>query len=592
VKLVSKAEACRYPVAALAGLALGLAFPLPGWSGLAWCAPGILFFSILGLRGAPAFRVGYLAGLVHFLVMLRWLLAIPFPVGAVAGWLALSAYCALYFGGWAAGIALLISSAAPKNETGTEPARPAGPISLWGNMLARLPSAMAQPAWMKWESPGFERGGWPAAAANYCQIIWTRRNAVVAGAAALWTGLEWLRGWFLSGFPWGFLGVTQWRQTPLTQIASATGIYGVSFLVCWCGIAFASSAILVAFQPRNRWGWMSDARLPLLVLLGLMAWGFWRIVGIHQEDFGDPAGKLSMALVQPSVPETLLWDQNLAQENFKKIARLSEQALAIRPDVLVWPEGGYGMDRANFEAMTNLLAKSGAWWVLNGIDTDHPPDSDERDFNSNFLVDPNGRAVSVYHKRRLVIFGEYVPLERWLPFLHWLTPIPASFTAGEKLVFFKIGSKSIEAGPVICFEDMFPNDTREHVRQDTDLLLELTNDGWFGNGSAQWQHAANTAFRAIENGVPLVRCTNNGLTCWFDRCGVVHDILGQRDGTFYSAGWETVGIPYGQKGPETLYHRRGDWFAGVCGIFAAWGLIRAKFAIKRSSPDTVASDGI
>ena len=570
-------ETKRYPAAIVSGIALALSFPSPGWAGLAWLSPGLLFFTALGLPPKAAFRIGLVAGLAHFLVLLRWLLWIPFPAGAIAAWLALSGYCALFFGAWGLGMSWLASRLPRLESSASLVPGPPSLITLWGGWIAKLPSASANPEWLRRPAANL-RPGWLADIAGYSAIPWTGRTGLAVTAAALWTALEWLRGWFLSGFPWCFVGISQWKQLPLLQVASITGVYGLSFLVCWCSLALAGALVVLLASPQRRWGWMSEARLPLLAILFLCAWGFWRVIGLRQAD-ASRTERVSIALIQPAVPQTLLWDEEHSAEHFTKLQGLSEQALAVRPDILVWPEGGFGLNGSNYATMTNLIDRAGTAWIFNHLD-EAEEDGRSRVYNANFLVSKRGRLESIYRKRRLVIFGEYVPFEKWLPFLHWLTPIGASFTPGEGAVFFEFPDLGTEASPLICFENVFPDGIRSHVRATTDFLLELTNDGWFGEGSEQWQHAAHSAFRAVENGVALVRCTNNGLTCWFDRAGILHDLFVGAGASVYSEGWEAIALPRGGGATPTFYHRHGNWFAWSCCVFASWGFLRARLSPK------------
>jgi apolipoprotein N-acyltransferase len=127
---------------------------------------------------------------------------------------------------------------------------------------------------------------------------------------------------------------------------------------------------------------------------------------------------------------------------------------------------------------------------------------------------------------------------------------------------------------LICFEDVFPHGARLHVTDQTDLLLNLTNNGWFGESAAQWQHAANAVFRAVENGVPLVRCTNNGLTCWIDATGRMRQVFRDAEGSEYGRGFLAVEIPLGPEGgldAGTFYRRHGDWFGWGCVVVAVVG---------------------
>src|SRR5207249_930586 len=187
-------------------------------------------------------------------------------------------------------------------------------------------------------------------------------------------------------------------------------------------------------------------------------------------------------------------------------------------------------------------------------------------FNASFLLNPRGELVAKYHKRRLVIFGEYVPLERWLPFMKYLTPIGGSFTPGDQPVPFRLTQPQAFVSTLICFEDVFPHLSREYVEDDTDFLLNLTNNGWFDESAAQWQHAANAVFRAVENGLPLVRCANNGLTCWVDAQGRMQDVYFPGTQDIYGAGIKLIQVPLldGSRREPTFYRRHGDAFGWSC----------------------------
>jgi len=133
----------------------------------------------------------------------------------------------------------------------------------------------------------------------------------------------------------------------------------------------------------------------------------------------------------------------------------------------------------------------------------------------------------------------------------------------------------VKTSPLICYEDMFPHVARRAVRDDTDFLVNLTNDGWFGQSAEQWQHMAGAVFRAVENGVPLVRCCNNGVTCWIDATGRVREMFRDKTGSVYGAGALTIDLPLEKHAP-TFYNRHGDWFGWVCVGFAAIALALKK----------------
>jgi apolipoprotein N-acyltransferase len=515
--------------AGLAGLMAALAFPLPGWSGLAWVSPGLLLLSALGSSPGRAFRLGWVAGLVQFLVSLRWLLAIPFPSGAIAAWLALSLYCALYPALW----------------------------TVWATFWIR-----------RWT--GETRDGsvpWFRAASALADLPTVRRSVLWIGLGLGAAGLEVIRGRFLTGFPWNFWGITQWRNLPLIQIASVTGIFGVTALLHWVSLGVAGSVLQLIRSTRQRTSWMSDLRLPVLVLLLVLAWGVRRL-GVPRTE-GVP---VSLALVQPSIPQTLIWDEGANPERFGKVFALTRSALESKPDILVWPEGSLpDITREQFESVTRETGKAGAMWVF-GTGFGREVEGRPEHYNAALLVDRAGRVVDQYLKRRLVIFGEYIPFENTLPFMRWLTPIGSSFTPGTNAAAFRLGPGTpVVASPVICFEDMFPETTRDHVSDDTGFLLELTNNGWFGEGSAQWQHTAGAVFRAVENGITLVRCANNGLTCRIEPTGHVAELF-QQGGSVYGPGILRVEVAGRPKDlPPTWYRRRGDVFGIACAGVAVFG---------------------
>lgn len=531
-----------------AGLLWTAAFPKIGVAGLAWIAPGLMLAAAAGAGGRQAFHLGYVAGLVHHLSSLYWLLHIPvMKLAPVTGWLALSAYLSLYPAVWIWLCWRLHPPAAPGTEE-------AGGRAFW----SELPDRLLAPAWWR-------------------RAVWT------LACAALWVALEMVRARLLSGFPWNPLGASQYRMTPLIQVAQWTGVYGVSFMAVWFSVSLLNGAAVVLRRTDNPRRWVGEIILPLAAVLGLAAAGV-RMTARPVE----PSGSLAIALVQPSIPQRWIWDSAESSNRFRQLLQLSERALAEKPDLLVWPEAAtpnfIRWDTNLFAAVTNLVRRHGVWLVLGSDDAApaaRPRPRREHDvFNASFLINPTGEIVAGYRKRQLVMFGEYLPFHRWLPFLSRWTGM-GSFTPGRVPALFSMPDLGRAASVLICFEDVFPHLAREHAGPEVDFLLNLTNDGWFGESAAQWQHAACAVFRAVENGLPLVRCTNNGLTCWVDARGGLHDeyLPGTRDA--YGAGFKVVQVPLPPKGarPPTLYQRRGDWFGWSC---AAWsGLLVARTLAER-----------
>ena len=555
-----------YLLAIAAGLLLAAAFPSPGIAGFAWVAPTLMLVAALGQSGGDAFRVGYVAGISFWLASLSWLLLIPVAGFPILGWAALSAFMALYFAIW---------------------------------------------TWLLTGKIGVG--------------TWTRRNLWALAGAATWVGLEMIRARFLGGFPWNLLGTSQYQLTPLIQIASITGVYGVSFLVVWVSLSLFSAMRAIFARPESRFAWQPEVFLPLLVVAILFAIGTLQM----RTPPNARTTSLGITLIQPSVPQSMIWDTGANSNRFQQLLALTEKALTgqthdpltppLSPsdgergatDLLIWPEAALPeFDQASYAAITNLVRTHQVWMIFNADDVVWRPDAKGKNdydvFNSAFLFNPDGKFVSVYHKQKLVIFGEYIPLVRWLPFVKWFTPIQGGYEAGDKPGAFELERRPparpeinvislndgtvpgvpIKTAPLICFEDMFPQTARDSARDDMDFLVNLTNDGWFGEGAEQWQQAAAGIFRAVENGRPLVRSCNNGVTCWIDAHGRMRQIFKDATGGIYGPGWMTMELPVPDEKPApTFYNRHGDWFGWGCvTVTTALLLMKILRRKKRGAP--------
>src|SRR5450432_3750984 len=234
-----------YLLAIAAGLLLATAFPNIGIAGFAWVAPALLVYAAYGKKSGDAFRAGCLGGLSFWLASLYWLLLIPVAGFPILGWVALSAFMALYFGIWS----WLLSG---KIGIGT----------------------------------------------------WAQRNLWSLAGAAAWVGFEIFRSHFLGGFPWNLLGTSQYQLTPLIQIAAVSGVYGVSFLVGWVSLAMFSAVRAIFSKPDSRFAWQPEVFLPLLVVVILFAAGCLQM----RTPPNTSTHSLRITLIQPSVPQNLIWD--------------------------------------------------------------------------------------------------------------------------------------------------------------------------------------------------------------------------------------------------------------------------------------------
>lgn len=539
----------RSLLAVIAGLLLAASFPKIGIAGFAWLAPGLMLLAAMGCNSGDAFRVGYIAGLAFYLSALYWLLLIPVKWFPLLGWVALAAYLALFPATW-----------------------------LW--LMTKWLAIDRQPSALDGKNvflvTAFEK---------LSSASWTQRTIWCVSGAATWVALEMLLARLFSGFPWLLLGLTQHPILPLAQIASLTGVYGLSFLVVWTSLALVCATAIIIARPTLRGAWMGEIIFPLIAIVAALTFGF------HQLSQREtPAREIKVTFVQPSIPQTMIWDETENANRFQMLLALTERALdESKPDLLLWPEAAVPemlrYHSATFKAVTELARKHKVWFIVGSDDKEPKKNSSKTNaavyFNCSFLISPNGELISRYRKQQLVVFGEYVPLARWLPFMKYFTPVQGSYESGDGPVTFEMPDLRAKTSVLICFEDVFPHLTRKYVSRDTDFLVNLTNDGWFGEGAEQWQHAVSGAFRAIENGIPLLRCCNNGLTCWIDSNGRFQKIFTDANQTTYSAGFMSAQIPFlSEIRSQTFYNRRGDLFGWGCVAFTFAVLSRRAIARK------------
>jgi apolipoprotein N-acyltransferase len=357
-------------------------------------------------------------------------------------------------------------------------------------------------------------------------------------------------------FPWA-LGITQWGATPLTQIADVTGVHGITFLL----VTF--SVVITAFIPHTsapapamRW----RMSLACLLLIGTaVGYGFWRMPHIRAAI--QTAESLRVAIVQPNIGFDEKGDRAKRKAQFMRQIDLSLATLAERPDLIIWPETmyPYAVPSAEQSLVLPILKDApNTHWLIGALVYNRQGNQVQR-FNAALLVDPTTRIIDRYAKQRLLAFGEYIPMQRQFPFLRNISPTIGDLTPGTGGVVTL--PHGIRIGPLICYEDILPELARQAVQQGAALLVNLTNNAWFGPTYAPYQHRQLAAFRAIENRVYLVRATNTGLTSIIDPLGREH-----------------AALPTDQPGTRvraiqplhmsTIYTRYGDWFAQLCSAVA------------------------
>ena len=373
-----------------------------------------------------------------------------------------------------------------------------------------------------------------------------RRWWAIPGVAALWVAIEATHGSL--GFAWLALGNAGIDMGFPMRLAPVTGVYGLSFVFAMMS---AGLALALMRRPRRELLWLA----AILLLAALPAL--------------PPAerGRETAVLLQPDISEDEEWTQpSLDAMQRREVALSMKAALAEAqspPAIVVWPEVPaplYYFDDARFRDYVDTLARSIRSHVLIGI-VAHTPEG--APLNSALLVSPEGTPVSRYDKVNLVPFGEFVP---W-PFggvTKKISTEAGDFSAGQRVVVSPIGDHKL--GVFICYESVFPNFVRKFADGGAEVLFNISNDGWFGNSAARFQHLAIVRMRAAENRRWILRATNDGVTATIDTAGRLRGTLPQFvEATSYT------GFSYTPE--KTLYTRFGDWFALVCATVAVMCLL-------------------
>lgn len=465
-----------------------------------------------GWREAAAW--GWVAGVVHFGTSLAW-------VGEVtwAGWAVLVVLMACYPAVWAV---------------------------VMGEALRRMPEAAG---------PHHSLG-------------------VALISASAWCGLEWVRGWLLTGFPWNPVGASQVEMLVLAQVAELGGVGLISWMVVFGGSVLALTVMRMVRQATGQGP--VGPRLEFLAALTVVGVAVWFGAGRLARP-AEVRGQVEVLLVQPRIPQDP-WGAGMeAGEALARSIQLTELALppGMPVDVVVWPETPIPealADLPGFEAFVRDLVPARARAMVYGTIRREG----RVPYNSAMLALPGASAAVVYDKMHLVMMGEYVPLAEVFPFLRWVVPLGTDFAPGVEPVVFPLPG-GWKAAPLICFEDVMARVVRRFVPLEPDLLLNLTNDGWFNDSPQSMQHFQLARLRCIELRLPMVRVANNGATGWIDERGVVRELLRDPEtGSVDMAGTVRTRVALPER-RETVYARWGDWpGAGsallISGLGLWWGI--------------------
>ncbi|OIO60202.1 MAG: apolipoprotein N-acyltransferase [Verrucomicrobia bacterium CG_4_10_14_3_um_filter_43_23] len=387
--------------------------------------------------------------------------------------------------------------------------------------------------------------------------------------AAFWVVLEWIRGVVLLRFPWLALAVSQWQRPILLQIISWTGSYGLSFVLIFfnLGIAYFLANICNREQtPISRYlRTTPEFLLAMVLLLGLIIFSIKQTPKHRKQELLFTAG-ISQPYILPSTHE----DSKLSRENFMVLQEQTLLLQTLHPDVILWPEAAVPTAIFDNELGTRkwveYLCNSINIPILFGALADY---QNQGWYNGIFLALPQkGLDKNYYAKRKPVPFGEYVPLRFLLPFLERVVPGEWDIIPGNNIkpIQLPVRDKIVRIGGLVCYEDVFPDLSRESVRAGSDVLLVLTNNAWFGEGSGAYQHAAHAALRAVENRRPIVRCGNGGWSGWIDEYGNTREVVTNSENSIYfrGIGKLTVTVDPDWWRRESVFTRHGNWFAYLC----------------------------
>ena len=381
------------------------------------------------------------------------------------------------------------------------------------------------------------------------------------------------------GFPWSLPAYSQGAFLPFFQWVDVTGVYGLNILIYLVN-GLLAEMIMVLTKGKEKDHLLN--RFLILVLFVMISFfgSYWQ--QRKMEDESNRGETVQIALIQGNIGQELKWNPRKALKHLHQYLSLSDRAIADGADLVIWPETAfpYTVDLSLLSIRQILDRDNFPIPIIFGAVGERPGIIEEEPviYNSAFLVDRDVRIRQVYHKQHLVPFGEYVPMKRWLTFARRLTTAVGDFTPGDKFTLFETGA--LQMGTLICYEDIFPDLARGFVRHGANLLINITNDAWYGNSSAQYQHLVFSQFRALENRRPLLRATNTGMTAFIDSRGEVLHRLSP-----FTEDILLKGVAVEER--KTLYTKLGDFVGWFSVIFSVAVLTLSLFKRREGVGDRI-----
>jgi apolipoprotein N-acyltransferase len=424
------------------------------------------------------------------------------------------------------------------------------------------------------------------------------RLAAMLGLAGVWVLIEWTRTWLFGGFPWMPLAATQWERRGVLQVAAYTGAYGVSFVLVAFNIGFCAFAHRLFREGAHGLSRRSqEFMLALFLLLGCGS----LFVGDITNSSRSSGPFADVAFVQPDIPAMVKWDPSKTPEIIQELRSTTLAARPLHPDLILWPESTTpfplkGGDPSMRKFVEQLSAQTKAAMIVGADAIESRSGSRDAYYNAAFAVDPQlGLQTAYYAKRRLVQFGEYIPLRPLFGWVGKFAPLgDDDFSPGTDSTPLVVPMEQGAAafGVLICYEDLFPQLAREEVLSGADAIVVVTNDAWYGEGAAAFQHAAHSVLRAVETRRPVLRCGNAGWSGWIDEFGTLRKVVRNEDGSIYFRGTAMAHVTRDQRwvGRNSFYVEHGDWFVAACACAAAlgfallWVLKLPPAAVQKTAP--------
>ena len=394
----------------------------------------------------------------------------------------------------------------------------------------------------------------------FARLLWTRGPTRLIALAVALTVTEWLRGHLFTGFPWNTFGMALTGPGAMAQGAALVGVWGLTFLAV---VVFASPAVLADDRADTRRPWLPVA-LAALALVALAGYGDERLARTPTQFVKD----VKLRIMQPNLQQDEKFNPSAKQSVMSRYLALSDrstgpQSTGVR-DVthLIWPESAfpfYLTREPDALAQIAALLPEGTVLITGAVRAAETPPGERINhaYNSVYVIDHDGSVLSMYDKVHLVPFGEYLPFQDFLERfgLEQLTKVHGGFLAGDRHRILNI-PRAPRAVPLICYEIIFPGDAVPRGEQRPEWIINLTNDGWFGISSGPYQHLQQARIRAIEEGLPVVRAANTGISAVVDPLGrVIKSLPLGTEGVLDSA------LP--QRIASTLYVRAGDGIVGL-----------------------------